>query len=92
MKSCETKEYMKHQMRPVIRALATAAAGSALAWAGIVTRLTTEHELATTFLFSASIPCLIASAIYSAIAAARLGEPPGSTHGKDGQGGGGTPG
>ena len=76
MKSCETKESMKYEMRPVIRAMATAALGTAIVWAGIVTRLATEHELATTILFSASIPCLVASAVFSAIAAVRLGKPP----------------
>ena len=83
MESCETKESMRHQMRPVIGALATAAAGSALAWAGIVMRLTTGHELATTILFSASIPCLIASSICSAIAVVRMGKPPNSRHRKE---------
>ena len=91
MKSCETKESMKYEMRPVIRAMATAALGTAIVWAGIVTRLATEHELATTILFSASIPCLIASAVFSAIAAVRLGKPPESRREKDGQRGGGTP-
>ena len=85
MKSCETKESMKYEMRPVTLALATAALGTAIVWAGIVTRLTTEHELATTILFAASMPCLVASAIFSAIAAVRLGKPPESRRKKDGQ-------
>ena len=72
MKACETEESMKHRMRPVNRAMATAATGTVIVWAGIVTRWTTEHELATTILFAVAIPCLIASAIYSAIAAVRL--------------------
>ena len=83
MKSCETKESMKYEMRPVIRAMATAALGTAIVWAGIVTRWATEHELATTILFSASIPCLIASAVFSAIAAVRLGKPPESRREKE---------
>ena len=83
MKSCETKESMKYEMRPVTLALATAALGTAIAWAGIVTRWTTGHELPTTILFSASIPCLLASAVFSAIAAVRLGKPPDSTHRKE---------
>ena len=91
MKSCETKESMKHQMRPVTLAMATAAFGAALAWAGIVTRWTTEHEMATAILFAAAIPCLIASAIFSAIAAVRLRQPPESMRGKGQPKGGGTP-
>ena len=84
MKTCETNESMKHCMRPVTRAMATAAFGTAIVWAGIVTRWTTGHELAATILFSAAIPCLMASAVYSAIAAMRLRKPPGSPHRKDG--------
>ena len=61
------------------------ALGTAIVWAGIVTRLTTEHELVTTILFAASMPCLIASAIFSAIAAVRLGKPPESRRKKEGQ-------
>ena len=91
MKSCETKESMKHRMRPVNRAMATAATGTVIVWAGIATRWTTEHELVTTILLSAAIPCLIASAIYSAIAAVRLRKPPESTHRKDERSRGGTP-
>ena len=91
MKSCETKESMKYEMRPVILAMATAATGTVIVWAGIATRWTTEHELVTTILFSAAIPCLIASAIYSAIAAVRLRKPPESTHRKDERSRGGTP-
>ncbi len=83
MKGRETKENMEHCMRPVTRAMATGAAGSAMIWAGIVTRWTTEHELAVTILFSAAIPCLVASAVYSAIAAVRLGKPPGCPRRKD---------
>ena len=83
MKSCETKESMKYEMRPVTLAMATAAAGTAFAWAGIVTSLIAGHELATNILFSASIPCLMASGIFSAIAAVRLGKPPESTHRKE---------
>ena len=37
MKSCETKESMKYEMRPVTLAMAVAAAGAAFAWAWIVT-------------------------------------------------------
>ena len=85
MKTCETNESMKHCMKPVTRAMATAAAGSAIVWAGIVTRWTTGHELAATILFSAAIPCLMASAVYSAIAAVRLGKPPGCPRRKDGR-------
>ena len=85
MKTRETNESMKHRMRPVIRTMATAAAGTAIVWAGIVTRWTTEHELAATILFSAAIPCLVASAVYSAIAAVRLGKPPGCPRRKDGR-------
>ena len=92
MKSCETKESMKHQMRPVTLAMATAAFGTALAWAGIVMRWMTGHELPTTILFSASIPCLLASAVFSAVAAVRLGKPPDSTHRKEQPREGGTPG
>ena len=92
MKSCETKESMKNQMRPVTLAMATAAFGTALAWAGIVTSLITGHELATAILFAAAIPCLIASAVFSAIAAVRLGKPPDSTRGKEQPREGGTPG
>ena len=92
MKSCETKESMKYEMRPVTLAMATSAAGAAFAWAGIVTSLTTGHELATNVLFSASIPCLIASALFSAIAAARLRKPPGSARRKEQPEEGGTPG
>ena len=40
MKSCETKESMKYEMRPVTLAMASAAAGAAFTWAGIVTSLT----------------------------------------------------
>ena len=83
MEPCETKESMRYEMRPVTLAMATAALGTAIVWAGIVTRWMTGHELATTILFSASIPCLIASAIFSAIAAVRLGKPPESTHRKE---------
>ena len=85
MKTRETNESMKHYMRPVTRAMATAAAGSAMIWAGIVTLWTTEHEPAFIILFSAAIPCLVASAVYSAIAAVRLGKPPGCPHRKDGR-------
>ena len=85
MKSCETKESMRYQMRSVALALATAALVTAIVWVGIVTRLTTEHELVTTILFAASMPCLIASAIFSAIAAVRLGKPLESRRKKDGQ-------
>ena len=83
MKACETKESMTHWMKPITRAMATAAAGSAILWAGIVTRWATGHELAATILFSAAILCLAASAVYSAIAAMRLGKPPGCPHRKD---------
>ena len=83
MKTPETKDNMRHCMRPVTWAMATAAAGSAIVWAGIVTAWTTEHELAVTILFSAAILCLVASAVYSAIAAVRLGKPPGCPHRKD---------
>ena len=83
MKSCETKESMKYEMRPVTLAMATAALGTAIVWAGIVTSWMTGHELATNILFSASIPCLLASAIFSAIAAVRLGKPPDNTHRKE---------
>ena len=85
MKTHENEESMKHRMRPVTRAMATAAAGTAIVWAGIVTRWTTEQELAATILFSAAIPFLIASAVYSAIAAVRLRKPPESPHRKDGR-------
>ena len=85
IKTCETNDSMKHCMRPVTRAMATAAAGSAIVWAGIVTRWTTGHELAFIILFSAAIPCLMASAVYSAIAAVRLRKPPESPHRKDGR-------
>ena len=88
MKAHKTEESMKHWLRPVTRAMAAAVAGTAIVWAWIVTRWMTEHELATTILFSAAIPCLIASAIYSAIAAVRLRKPPESTHRKEeGRGG-----
>ena len=80
MKACETNESMKHRMRPVTWAMAAAAAGTVIVWAGIVTRWTTEHELAAIILFSAAIPCLVASAVFSAIAAVRLGKPPESPH------------
>ena len=80
MKACETKENMKHRMRPVTRTMVTAASGIAIVWAGIVTRWTTEHELAATILFSAAIPCLVASAVFSAIAATRLRKPPEIPH------------
>ena len=79
MKVYKTEESMK----PVTWALATAVAGTAIVWAGIVTGWTTEHELATTALFSAAIPCLIASAISSAIAAVKLRKRPEGTHRKD---------
>ena len=85
MKACEANESMKHRMRPVTRAMAAAAAGTAIVWAGIVTRWTTKHELAATILFSVAIPCLVASAVYSAIAAERLGKPSESPHRKDGR-------
>ena len=85
MKTPETKDNMRHCMRPVTRAMATAAAGSAMIWAGIVTLWTTEHELAFIILFSAAIPCLVASAVYSAIAAVRLRKPIESPHRKDGR-------
>ena len=85
MEPCETKESMRHQMRPVTLAMATAAFGTALAWAGIVTSLITGHELATAILFAAAIPCLIASAIFSAIAAVRLRQPSESTGGNSNQ-------
>ena len=91
MEPCETKESMRYQMRLVTLAMATAAAGATLAWAGIVTSLITGHELATAILFAAAIPCLIASAIFSAIAAVRLRQPPESTRGKGQPKGGGTP-
>ena len=91
MKPCQTNESMKHQMRPVTLAMATAAAGAALAWAGIVTSLTTWHELVTTILFAAAIPCLIASAIFSAVAAVRLRQSPEANHRKDERRGGETP-
>ena len=84
MKTCETDDGMRHYMRPVTRAMATAAAGSAMIWAGIVTLWTTEHQLAFIILFPAAILCLIASAVYSAIAAVRLGKPPENPHWKDG--------
>ena len=74
---------MKHWMKPITRAMATAAAGSAILWAGIVVRWMTGHELAAAILFSAAIPCLAASAVYSAIAAVRLGKPPGSPRWED---------
>ena len=83
MKSCETKESMRRQVRPVTLTLATAALWTAIVLAAIVTRWTTGHELATTILFVVSIPFLIASTIFSAIAAVRLGKPPGGTQGKD---------
>ena len=70
---------MKYEMRLVNLSLAFAAAGVASAWAWIVTALITGHELATTVLFSAAIPCLTASAIFSAIAAVRMGKPPETT-------------
>ena len=92
MKSCDTKESMKYEMRPVNLALATAALGTAMAWAGIVTSLITGYGLGTTVLFSAAIPCLIASAIFSAIAAVRLGKPPESRHREEQPGEGETPG
>ena len=92
MNSRETKESMKYEMRPMTLAIATAAAGAAFAWAGIVTSLITGYGLATTVLFSASIPCLIASAIFSAIAAVRLGKPPESGHREEQPEEGGTPG
>ena len=91
MESCETKESMIYRMRPVTLSLATAALVTAIVWAGIVTRLTMEHELPTTILFSASIPCLVASAIFSVIAVLRLRQPPGSGRGKDERRGGGAP-
>ena len=79
MKVYKTEESMK----PVTWALATAAAGTAFLWAGLVTGWTTEHELSTTILFSASIPCLIASAIYLAIAVVGLRKRPEGMHRKD---------
>ena len=85
MKSCESKENMRRQMRPVTLTLATAALWTAIVWAAIVTRWTTGHELATTILFAASIPFLIASTVFSAIAAVRLGKPPGARAGKSNQ-------
>ena len=92
MKSCETKESMRYQMQPATLSLATAAFGTAMAWAGIVTSLATGHHLATTILFGASIPFLIASGICSAIAAVRLRKPSQSTHRKEQPEEGGTPG
>ena len=83
MQSCETRECMKYWMKPITRSMATAATGSALLWAGIVTRWTTEHELATSIIFSASMPFLLASGIYAAIAAVRLGKPLESTYRKE---------
>ena len=76
MKTRETKEGMRHCMRPVTWAMVTAEAGSAIVWAGIMARWTTEHELAAIILFSAAIPGLAASAVYSATVAVRLGKPP----------------
>ena len=67
-------------MRPVTWAMATAVTGSALLWAGIVTRLTMQHELATTVLFSALMPFLAVSAIFSATAAVGMSKPPESRH------------
>ena len=92
MEPCETKESMRYRMRPVTLSLATAALGTAIVWAGIVTSLIAGHELPTTILFSASIPFLLASAIFSAIAAVRLGKPPESTHRTEQPREGGTPG
>ena len=89
MEPCETKESMKSRMRTVTLSLATASLGTAIVWAGIVTRWTTEHEMAVTILFSASIPCLVASAVFSVIAVLRLRQPPG--RGKDERRGGGAP-
>ena len=86
MKSSETKESMRRQIRPVTLTLATAALWTAIVLAAIVTRWTTGHELATTILFAVSIPFLIASTIFSAIAAVRLGKPPESTPRRDEQG------
>ena len=86
MKSSETKESMRRQMRPVTLTLATAALWTAIVLAAIVTRWTTGHELATTILFAVSIPFLIASTIFSAIAAVRLGKPPQSKPRRDEQG------
>ena len=83
MKTRETKESMRHRMRPVTRAMATAAFGTAIVWVGIVTGWATQHELVTIILFSAAIPCLVASAVYSAIAAVRLGKPDETLHRKD---------
>ena len=85
MKTRETDDGMRHYMRPVTRTMATAAAGSAMIWAGMVTRWTTEHELAAIILFSAATLCLAASAVYSATAAVRLGKPPGCPRRKDGR-------
>ena len=82
MESCETKESMIYRMRPVTLSLATAALVTAIVWAGIVTRWTTEHAMAVTILFSASIPCLLASAVFSVIAVLRLRQPPRSGRGK----------
>ena len=84
MKTHETNGSIEYCMRPAAWAMATAAAGSAIVWAGIVVLWATEHELAATILFSAAIPCLVASAVYSAVAAVRLGKPPGIPQRKDG--------
>ena len=89
MEPCETKESMRYRMRLMTLSLATAVLGTAIVWAGIVTRWTTEHEMAVTILFSASIPCLMASTVFSVIAVLRLRQAPG--RGKDERRGGGAP-